>query len=149
MTGIQIRTSKPDETEKIKALLGNNSLPTADLDHATIQFFVAYVDQHLAGVIGLERYGSHGFLRSFAVEPEFRNRKIGEALFNHLINYCAAEHMHNVHLLTNTAESWFAKHGFIRTDRHSAPADIQSTTEFSQLCPSSSAYMVRKLSNQG
>jgi amino-acid N-acetyltransferase len=50
-----------------------------------------------------------------------------------------------VYLLTTTAEKFFDRLGYRKTDRESAPAPIRQTKEFSGLCPSSSAFMVKAL----
>ena len=51
----------------------------------------------------------------------------------------------NFYLLTNTAERFFERLGYRRTDRENAPEAIRRTQEFSGLCPSSSALMVKAL----
>jgi amino-acid N-acetyltransferase len=48
--------------------------------------------------------------------------------------------------LTTTAESFFAKHGYQRAARESAPAAIRGTREFAGICPASSTFMLRHLS---
>jgi|GEM_PF-1466424 len=45
------------------------------------------------------------------------------------------------HLLTTTAENYFAKKRFTKSPRENAPNSIRQTTEFSVLCPSTSVYM--------
>jgi amino-acid N-acetyltransferase len=50
-----------------------------------------------------------------------------------------------IYLLTTTAERFFERLGYTRVPREAAPLAIQQTQEFSALCPSSSAFMVKQL----
>jgi amino-acid N-acetyltransferase len=44
-----------------------------------------------------------------------------------------------------TAEGFFAKQGYCRTARDSAPDEIQETTEFRTLCPATAVCMVKQI----
>jgi len=50
-----------------------------------------------------------------------------------------------IYLLTTTAERFFERLGYGRVPREAAPVAIQRTQEFSTLCHSSSAFMVKQL----
>jgi len=50
-----------------------------------------------------------------------------------------------VYLLTSTAERFFERLGYACVPREAAPVAIQRTQEFSTLCPSDSAFMVKRL----
>lgn len=50
-----------------------------------------------------------------------------------------------LHLLTTTAELFFARHGFVVADRASAPPAIRRTREFADVCPASAAYLIKDL----
>ena len=63
----------------------------------------------------------------------------------HAEQYAAAHGVHALYLLTTTAESFFEHRGYRRIDRAEAPPSIQSTREFSSLCPASSAFMIKRL----
>jgi quercetin dioxygenase-like cupin family protein len=52
--------------------------------------------------------------------------------------------INNLHLLTTTAEKFFASPGFSVVPRDEAPASMKATSEFSSICPSSSTYMVMR-----
>jgi amino-acid N-acetyltransferase len=56
-----------------------------------------------------------------------------------------AEGVQRLHLLTTTAEKFFAANGYMRTERTHAPTEIASSAEFTSLCPASAAYMVKSL----
>ena len=44
-----------------------------------------------------------------------------------------------------TAECFFARLGYSRADKNTAPEQIKRTKEFSGLCSDSSTFMVKKL----
>ena len=48
-------------------------------------------------------------------------------------------------LLTTTAESFFRRLGYERVPREDAPPEVQNTSEFSDICPVSSAFMLKRL----
>jgi len=50
-----------------------------------------------------------------------------------------------IYLLTTTAQRFFERLGYARVPREAAPVAIQRTQEFSTLCPSGSAFMVKRL----
>jgi amino-acid N-acetyltransferase len=85
-------------------------------------------------------------LRSLVVAPRRRGTGEGAALLKHAEDHARGEGVRTLYLLTNTAESFFAKHGYQRAARESAPAAIRATREFSGICPASSAFMMRQLS---
>ncbi len=63
---------KPDEA-KVKELLSDAGLPTADLTARHMEhFFVWNSDEKLDGVVGLEIYGDVALLRSLAVRADKR-----------------------------------------------------------------------------
>ena len=61
-------------------------------------------------------------------------------------DYAKSMEMDSLYLLTLTAEGFFKKCGYRPIARDSAPAEIQETTEFRNLCPASAVCMVRHLS---
>ena len=130
-----------DEKKDIVKLLLANKLPVADIEHSSIQFIVARLEGELVGCIGLEHYGKHVLLRSFAVRKEYQGQAVGQNLLNEFICKCANLDVKTIHLLTTTAQGFFGNRKFVVTDRKDAPGVIQRTTEFSHLCPSSSIYM--------
>ena len=50
-----------------------------------------------------------------------------------------------LHLLTNTAASFFRAHSYDAAPRASAPVAIAASQEFAALCPASADYLVRLL----
>ncbi len=130
----------------VKRLLSEAKLPTADLTPEKLQtFFGCESGGSLDGVVGLELYGNVGLLRSLVVAPLRRSRGIGSALVAHAEGFAQARGVGSLYLLTTTAEHFFRQLGYERVSREAAPPEIQRTTEFSGICPVSSAFMVRQL----
>jgi amino-acid N-acetyltransferase len=130
----------------IKRLLESCDLHHQDLSPPKLaHFLLAWDGARLVGVIGLEILGNSALLRSLAVETAYRNRNIATRLVGQLEDYAKSLQVDTLYLLTLTAEDFFAKQGYRRTARDSAPAGIQGTTEFRNLCPVSAVCMVKQI----
>jgi len=128
------------------ALLADAQLPTEDLTEAHCDhLFFAGPASRPTGLVGLELFGDVGLLRSLVVTAERRGQGEGTALLDHAELYARSHGVRQLYLLTNTAEAFFAKHGYVRAARESAPPAICATREFAGICPASSAFMVRQL----
>jgi amino-acid N-acetyltransferase len=128
------------------ALLMAQRLPVSDItDEHLEHFFFTGSEGSPTGLVGVEIYGAEALLRSLVVAQAARTHGIGSALVQHAEDYAAARRVDSMYLLTTTAESFFARHGYRRVDRTRAPLSIQSTAEFAGLCPASSAFMIKEL----
>jgi amino-acid N-acetyltransferase len=129
-----------------KALLESAQLPTADLTgrHCD-QFFFRGPMEAPAGLVGLELFGNVGLLRSLVVSAEARSSGMGSELVAFAENHARAQGVHTLYLLTTTAEAFFLRRGYSKTDRDAAPRAIQSTREFASICPASSAFMSKQI----
>jgi len=136
---------QPPESE-VRRLLAESDLPTSDLtlEHLS-HFFGCGSTQKPQGVVGLEIYGSVALLRSLAVAEKKRRRGCGKALVAEAERYAQACGVERLYLLTTTAEKFFERLGYKHAVREAAPEPIRRTHEFSGLCPSSSAFMVKEL----
>jgi amino-acid N-acetyltransferase len=142
----QIRDSQPDDMAAVRDLLGGAGLPTDDLTCAPgLQICVLEVEGLLAGVIGLERFGAGGLLRSLAVAPEYRRRGLGHELVVQLERYALAGGVERPVLLTETAEAFFRRHDYVPIDRSKVPEAIKQSAEFRSLCPASAVCMTKGL----
>lgn len=139
---IQFRRALKNDREKVISLLDENSLPVDDIDLSIQKFIIAVYNSRVIGSIGIEIYGENALLRSLAVQKNFRGKKIAHDILNHLLEFARQSKVGHLHLLTTTAKGYFQKHGFIEGKRDSAPLTIQSSKEFSFLCPTSSTYMI-------
>lgn len=130
----------------IEYLLTANDLPHSDLS-PSIEFRCvrALPGGAVAGIAGFERHGTYALLRSVAVAAECRGKGYGALLVGEILRVCAAEGVSAVYALTTTAERYFLKHGFATISRESVPDEIRATSEFSDLCPISSACLEKTL----
>ncbi len=136
--------AQPEDLETIISLLQTSDLPTQDLPSEKVEFLVARNQQKMVGCIGLEPYESNGLLRSFAIDPNHRSMGLGAKLYSYFLSYCKQRNIQKLHLLTTTAEGYFLGKGFERANRNHAPEGISESAEFSELCPSSSSYLVKE-----
>ena len=129
------------------ALLEAAQLPTADLTDGHLDHFF-YLGSPVAptGLVGCEIHGNDGLLRSLVVRPGSRGAGAGSALVRHVEAYALRQGVRAMYLLTTTAEDFFARRGYVPAGRDRVPASIRATSEFSGLCPASSAIMAKRLS---
>lgn len=130
------------------ALLRSAGLPVSDLTDAHLSNF--YYSGSVAepnGIIGLELYGMHALLRSLVVAVSMRSTGLGSALLDHAESHARRAGVQSIYLLTTTAESFFSHRGYVLTRRDDAPASIRATREFADICPASSAFMVKHFSS--
>ncbi len=130
-----------DDTLVVIKLLQNANLPVADLPIGLPHFFKAAMADTVVGVVGLELYQKQALLRSLAVVDEYRSRAVGKYLYEAVVQYAQQQQVEELYLLTNTAEAYFARHGFEKTDRSQVPETIQQTQQFQGVCPSSATVM--------
>ena len=127
-------------------LLASADLPTSDLADAQLQlFFYTGTATAPTGLVGLELYGEAALLRSLVVAPSARASGAGSALLAHAESQARSHGVRSLYLLTTTAGEFFGRRGYARVARESAPVPIRSTREFADLCPASSAFMVKHL----
>lgn len=136
----------PADLSAVRALLDRCGLPTGDLQASHLEhFLVCRVGGRLAGAIGIEVLGSFGLLRSLAVAPEFRGRRLGHALWTRLRDEARRRGIGHLYLLTTTADGLFSGWGFRRVGRDVVPDAVQATAEYSALCPSTATVMTMDL----
>lgn len=129
-----------DELPEVSALLVANGLPVADLSPA-IHFLGVRDDRGLEGIVGLERHGTDGLLRSLAVRPDRRGSGLGSALVLEVERLARSEGLASLYLLTTTAEPFFGHRGYTRIARDAAAPAIRESSEFASVCPTSAAVM--------
>ena len=129
----------------IQAMLREAGLPVEDLSTAPVRFWLAREGHTLAGAIGIERYGNAGLLRSLTVDPGHRARGMATALVQALELAMRAEGLKTMVLLTETAEGFFGKRGYVLMPREQIPEEIRRTAEFRSLCPATAACMSKTL----
>ncbi len=128
------------------ALLNAVGLPTSDLTAQLLEhFFFCGAADALTGLVGLEIHGADALLRSLAVAPQARGAGLGSALLQHAERYALTQGVRTVYLLTTTARRFFQERGYRSVPRETCPRGIQKTSEFAQLCPASSALLMKAL----
>jgi amino-acid N-acetyltransferase len=136
--------SEPDRPA-VASLLSTAKL--AALDSAA-QFgpqYVVAVDVYgiLAGVAGLELYGSDALLRSVAVAPSLRAHGLGQRLTQDRMKWAAEHGIKRAYLLTTDARGYWERHGFEVIGRGDAPPGVQGSTQWAGGC-SATAVAMRK-----
>jgi amino-acid N-acetyltransferase len=133
----------------ITALLRAAELPHEDFADHLEHFIVARRGDEIVGAAGFELHGADALLRSLVVGPALRGSGLGGRLVDQLTAAALANGVERFYLLTTTAEAFFAKRGFKKVARETAPAAIARTKEFNSLCPVSAVCMTRNLKTAG
>lgn len=136
---------RPDRSAAVR-LLEAAALPTSDLTDAHMDDFF-YMGSRVApsGLVGLEFLGGDALLRSLAVAPDQRGAGLGSALLDVAENHARARGARSIFLLTTTAEHFFKRQGYSPADRATAPPAVRNSCEFADLCPASSAFLIKHL----
>ncbi len=133
--------AKAADLDRIVTLLSKAHLPTEGVAEILDSFLVIR-DQGIVVAAGVvERHGEDGLLRSVVVDPARQGLGLGKQIASALI---ASEHR-DLYLLTETAESFFARLGFKLIARDEAPPALRASEEFRCLCPESASFMRRSV----
>jgi N-acetylglutamate synthase-like GNAT family acetyltransferase len=139
---MQVRRATEADWSEVVALVRFGGLPAEGLkDQFPTAYWVAIADDRLLGVVGLERYGAFGLLRSLAVAEGQQSRGVGGALIQHAQQEAQADGLAAVFLLTTTAADFFARHGFAVLARALVPDAVRISPEFASICPDSAASL--------
>lgn len=136
------------DEERIKQVLAACGLEHRDIKQTQLQHFLMVQDNTeltLNGVVGLEIKGHVGLLRSLAVMHAHRQQGLATQLVSKIEAYARLQKINTLYLLTLTAEAFFTAKGYHQIDRVSAPAALQSTAEFKDLCPQTAVCMKKHL----
>ncbi len=139
-----IRTATAADLPAALELLLDAALPVADLCAERLAL-VAYQQQEIRGVIGLESLENLGLLRSLVVSRAARGNRVGAALVSALEAQCRERRVQELWLLTIDADAFFEKLGYAVRSRDAAPDAIRDTEEFSVLCPGDAVLMSKEL----
>jgi amino-acid N-acetyltransferase len=144
---MKITSLQSSEVSDFLTLLQANQLPIEDLEAEKMSDFFTLKDSNgkLLGGIGLEKHKQYGLLRSLVVESSARNQQGGQKLVNQTLELAQNQGLKAIYLLTTTAKDYFLKLDFKVVNRENVPAEIQTTSEFSSVCPSTATVMVKIL----
>lgn len=140
-----IQPAQPDDFDVIASILAGNELPVDGLRDHLDTTLVAKSEGQVIGSAALEVYTDGALLRSVAVAPDAQNRGVGRALVEAAIALARSKGVRALYLLTTTAENYFPRFAFERTDRAAVPPGVQSSIEFKSACPASAGVMRRTL----
>lgn len=136
----------PQDYEGLRTTLQDAGLPAEDIDQPNREFFRFVTDDGgLLGYGGFEVYGAVGLLRSVVILEAFRGWGFGFQFIKVLESLAKFNGVSQLWLLTTTAETFFAKCGYAKVARASAPASIKTTNEFTTLCPDTAVCMCKAI----
>jgi amino-acid N-acetyltransferase len=135
--------SKAD-LEQVLALLEASGLPTAGVPEHISSFILAKDEGKLAGCAGLEVHDKAGLLRSVAVEQNHRSMGIGLELTRAILELAKQKHLNSLSLLTETAQNYFPRFGFMPVHRSELPKSLWESQEFKGACPDTAVAMMLK-----
>jgi arsenate reductase len=136
-----IGAAKQEDLRDIFALLDECELPKDGLAPHLATTVVARNGNKLVGCAALELYDEFALLRSVAVRTSFRGRALGVRLSKAALDMARRHRVKTVFLLTETAETFFAKLGFVTVPRSEVPQKVQQSVEFTTLCPDTATVM--------
>jgi amino-acid N-acetyltransferase len=139
--------SNETEFEAFREAVKSAGLPHQDLNYQNQVLISYYLDDKLVGTGGLEVIDRFALLRSVSVHEQNRGQNLGKQITASLLKNVEQSKLDAVFLLTETAKDFFEKQGFETVSRDSAPVEIQSTTQFSSMCPVSASFMVKQVKN--
>lgn len=142
---MDLRLATVDDQPSIRRLLQKSGLPVDNLDTAAIEFFVITEADELIGAVGIEPFDTIGLLRSLAVRDDRRGDGMGAQLVDTAERHATVLGLRQLVLLTETAEPFFAKRGYIPIPRDQAPPAIRISAEFRSICPISAICMIKPL----
>ena len=129
----------------IQSLLVASGLP---LDGAAAAFKSGVIERRGNEVVGcaaIELFDGAGLLRSVAVRDDLRGQGLGQGLVLAAEDLARQAGVTELLLLTETAESWFARLGYEVIDRALVPAGVAGSVEFSTACADTAVAMRRRL----
>lgn len=136
-----------DEIE-LKRFLKVNDLLYQDIKPLGLRHFLLARDgADVVGMVGLEIRTDSALLRSLAVKEGYRKKGLATLLVEKIEAHAQNLNIGCLYLLTVTAEEFFKKSGFQPARRQTAPAGIQRTAEFKDLCPASAVFMVKNIAS--
>lgn len=142
---LSVGPALPSELPQVLNLLKECELPRDGVEEHLGGFLVARDERALVGVVGLECYGDVGLLRSLAVSPRARQLGIGRKLVDALVDEARRKKVSVLYLLTETADEYFHRFGFVRVARESVDPRLQASYELQGACPETAGVMRAQL----
>jgi amino-acid N-acetyltransferase len=148
LEGVTIGGAKQEELPEILALLDECELPKEGLAAHLSTTLVARYGKEIVGCSALELYQEYALLRSVAVKPSFRGRRLAVRLTRAALDLAKHHMVVAVYLLTETANTFFSKLGFVAIPHSDVPRNVQGSVEFTTLCPDTATVMTMSLGQE-
>ena len=145
VTEVRVESGTSSDLPAIRSLMSGAGLPLEDLEDACVRFWVARDGRDVVGAVGLEGDGQALLLRSLAVARAARNAGVGSRLLARAEREARESGARRLFLLTQTAESFLGRLGYVAVERASVPQEIKRTAQFRSLCPATAACMAKSL----
>jgi amino-acid N-acetyltransferase len=142
---MQVDRFAPDDLEAIERLLVASGLPLNGARDAFATGIVAREGGEVVGAAAFEPYGPAGLLRSVVVEPTVRGTGIGVTLVDSSESLARDLGIDELYLLTETADAWFARRGYLTIGRDAVPEPVRGSIEFTKACSTTAVAMRRAL----
>jgi amino-acid N-acetyltransferase len=128
------------ERQEVFSLLQQANLPIEDIDQQ-VQLFMLHHQQIPTGTTGWYRWQDVALLRSMSIIAAYQGKGMGKVLYNSIEQLAIEEGIRQFYLLTTTAVGFFAKAGFMVTDRNLVPEALLQLPAFAYVCPSTAIVM--------
>lgn len=137
-----MREATTNDLAQVKQLLFSAGLPTVGVEANILHFLLAVnkANEPLA-VIGMERSDSYGLLRSLVVTSASRKQGIGRALITAILSKAQSNGVKEVYLMTETAEKYLQRFGFVRVSRSEIPEPLLNKSALNSACSCRSTCM--------
>ncbi|MEN3339070.1 MAG: hypothetical protein V7647_2746 [Acidobacteriota bacterium] len=140
-----ITPAREQDAAGVFDLLRQSGLPIDGLSQHLGTMLVARDADAVVGSAALEVYADGVLLRSVAVTPPRQHEGLGRQLTDAAIRLARDLHAPAIYLLTTTAEEYFPRFGFQRISRADVPPAVQTSIEFTAVCPASAIVMRKPL----
>ena len=131
----------------ISEVLQKEQLCYADIQNENVKLWKLEKDGSTIGFFGFEVCNKDALLRSVVVSEEERSSGLGRKLVNEAFARARDLKIHNLYLLTFSAEGFFGKLGFTTINRKSVPPPIANTEEFKNFCPDTATCMKKEINH--
>ena len=139
-----IRTRDRDLSD-VLILLREVNLPTEGIVEHFHNFLIAREGARLVGCAGIEIYDDVGLMRSVVVAPTFQSHGLGHKLVERIHRFAIAKGLKKIYLITDTAEQFFSKLGYVVTPQEDIEPRIKQSVEFTYVCAISGVCMMKIL----
>lgn len=140
-----IQLLKSSDLKAVIFLLKGLDLPIEDILTSSITFYGLKEAGELIGCAGIEQFSTNALLRSVAIHKNYAQKGLGSKLIDELVKKARGLGIKQLFLLTTTAEGFFTRKGFSKTDRNLVPESVKASKEFSEICSSNALVMTLAL----